>query len=262
MGLGMARQAESATKAISMNDMNEDNKQLDASLESELGAHALRTGLVSRRRFARAGAAGSVVLGSLVAKPVLAYTNKEIYHCTLSGQLSGNFSTHPDQINCKALGKSPGYWKTHAAWPSGAVAGTLLSSGCSKTSGGTAVGTMFNGFSIGGATLTNAFKRKTVGPVCTVYNLRETAYSTCTAKATMLQILNTGGGSNAVDIASLGRATIASLLNAMQGNYPLTPKQVIDMFNAVAPVGGTYKLNATKSWGLAEVQQYFESLYS
>jgi hypothetical protein len=244
-----------------MSDMNEDSKQLDAPAGAESGANALRNSLVTRRRFAKAGAASSVVLGSLVAKPVLAYTDKQIYHCTVSGQLSGNFSSHPDVIDCKALGKSPGYWKNNGPWPAGTVQGALNAGMCSSTANSTPVGTYFNGFSSGGSTLINAFKRKTVNSTCLIYNLKESAFGTCTAKATMLQILNTGGGSNDSTIASFGRATIASLLNALRGNYPITPKQVIDMFNAVVNTG-SYKLNTTKSWSMAEVQTYFESLYS
>ena len=66
-------------------------------------------------------------------------------------------------------------------------------------------------------------------------------------------------------IASLGRATVASLLNARQfggqfGNYPLTESQVIAMFNAVY-LGGTYQVNPTVQWTRDDVRNYFESLY-
>jgi len=66
-----------------------------------------------------------------------------------------------------------------------------------------------------------------------------------------------GGG-----IMPLARATIASYLNARRfaPDYALTPKKVIDMFNAVY-VGGTYRVNDTTYWGANEVQAYFETLY-
>lgn len=249
-----------------MSDRNEHDKSLDADAAPVPGVDARQATLLARRRFAKAGAAAPVVLGSLLSKPVLA-SDKRIYHCTLSGKMSGNFSSHPDTIDCKTLGKSPGYWKTHTTWPTGTVAGTLPSGTCSF-SGGTK-GTAFNGFSAGGVTLGDAFRRKSVGsstPVCTVYDRSEgstyTGISATYNKATMLEILNTGGGLNETSLKALGRATVASLLNsiAFAPNYPLTPKQVIQMFNAVY-TGGKYAVNATTLWDANEVKTHFESLY-
>ena len=86
--------------------------------------------------------------------------------------------------------------------------------------------------------------------------------SSGTSPATLLQVLNTGGGLNDTDIFALGRAAVASRLNALQfaGTYPLTPQKVTDMFNAVCN-GGTYQVNATTSWNASQVKAYFESLY-
>jgi hypothetical protein len=76
-------------------------------------------------------------------------------------------------------------------------------------------------------------------------------------------VLQTGGGLNDTDIAALGRAAVASLLNAAHfgTEYPLTGKQVIDMFNAVCN-GGTYPINDSVSWAAGDVKKYFESLYN
>jgi hypothetical protein len=83
-----------------------------------------------------------------------------------------------------------------------------------------------------------------------------------TSPATLLQVLNTGGGLNDTTKLALGRAAVASLLNAYQfsGTYPLTPQKVKDMFNAVCN-GGTYQVNATTYWDANQVKTYFESLY-
>ncbi len=76
--------------------------------------------------------------------------------------------------------------------------------------------------------------------------------------ATLRQVLESKDGG----IMPLAQATIASYLNArrLAPDYPLTPKQTIDMFNAVY-VGGTYRVNDSTFWGANEVQAYFETLY-
>lgn len=216
----------------------------------------------SRRRLARAGIAAPVVLGSLTSQPVLGTTSR--YWCTISGKLSGNVSNHANELNCKTLGKSPGYWK-NKSWPGPFIKGTLSDSSC-NFSGSSLAGTVFNGYSADGKTLAAAFKMKANGGACTIYDATDSVnFGTCTKKATMLQVLHTGGGLNDTMIASLGRATVASLLNAKQfggayGSYPLTQGQIIDMFNAVY-LGGTYQINPTVSWDRDQVRNYFESLY-
>ena len=99
-------------------------------------------------------------------------------------------------------------------------------------------------------------------PGCKVYDLSEGFPHGCAA-ATMLQVLATSGAANETAAKSLGRATIASILNAvLHGqDYPLSVKQVIDMYRAVCN-GGTYNVNATTRWTAAQVQSYFASLYT
>lgn len=217
----------------------------------------------SRRRFTRAGAASGAVLGTLVSKPVLATTlTKPPYQCTISGQLSGNLSHPKDGTDCHSLGRSPGYWKMHTSWPGGTSAGTLPNGSCSF-SGGT-VGTLFNGYTINGKTLADAFRYKSASGACTVYDVKEAAYATCSSskKATMLQVLNTGGGLNESSLKALGRSTVATILNSLQSpaSYPLTPEKAIAMFNAVYN-GGTYAVNATTNWNADQVLAYFKSCY-
>ena len=66
----------------------------------------------SRRKFARAGFAGSGVILTLASRPVLGAAVCK----SPSGFLSGNASTHGDPPVC--LGRSPGYWKnSQGNWP-------------------------------------------------------------------------------------------------------------------------------------------------
>lgn len=66
----------------------------------------------SRRRFTRAGFAGSGVILTLASRPVLGAACCK----SPSGFLSGNASTHGNLQVC--LGRSPGYWKNReGSWP-------------------------------------------------------------------------------------------------------------------------------------------------
>jgi hypothetical protein len=96
--------------------------------------------------------------------------------------------------------------------------------------------------------------RKTVIATTTV----DRTSGTITRPATVREVLESRDGG----LVPLGRAMIASFFNATQlaPDYPLTPKQVIEMFNAVYD-GGTYQVNATTYWNRDQVQAYFESLF-
>lgn len=66
----------------------------------------------ARRRFGAAGLAASGVIATFASRPVL---GAGLTCKSPSGFLSGNLSTHGEQPVC--AGRSPGYWKTHGAWP-------------------------------------------------------------------------------------------------------------------------------------------------
>lgn len=229
---------------------------------ASVDASAARPGLsklgTSRRHFARAGAAAPVVLGSLLSKPALA---TQPYNCTVSGQLSGNMSVRPGKVDCKTLGKSPGYWKNADNWPAGTLKGNAPTSTCSFSGN---KGTVFGGFISGGQTLIDAFRFKSESSNCVCYGMRDAAFSSCSSKATLLQVLNTPGGLNDTMIYELGRATVATILNCLSvgPDYPITVAQAIKMFNAVAPLGGKYQVNTSVSWDATQVVTYFKSLYS
>ncbi len=214
-----------------------------------------------RRRLARGGLAGTVVLGSLISRPVLGAVP---YNCTISGQLSGNTSSHGAPVPCSTLGRSLLYWKGGSTelnvpvWPTPLLKGGIPGPICYPANS-TAAGTRFNGYT-NGATLASVFFGT---------NGSTSPAGTCTVgtanngnNATMLQVLFSA---NTSEIFRLGRATIVSILNSLQPaipsfGYPLTATQVITMFNAVYS-GGTFQVNATTSWTRLQVITYFESLY-
>lgn len=198
----------------------------------------------SRRRFTRGGFAAPVVLGSLVSKPVLGAGVP--YICSISGKMSGNTSAprHRD-VQCDMLGRSPGYWKTHTGWVG-------YERGDGKCPAPT--GTTFNdAFGV------DAFRSKFKDGECTVHE-SSGLYPAGSKPATMLQVLQTGGGG----VQSLGRAAVASLLNASSpaysSSYPLTASEVIRMFRGVYQ-GGTVLVNGSVYWNSEQVKAYFESLY-
>jgi hypothetical protein len=201
--------------------------------------------LISRRRLAKAGLASPVVLGSLMSKPVLGAD--PLYHCTPSGQQSGNLSR--TTIGSCKIGISPAAWAIDSAWPSPVTKGTDPASngnsGCSFN-GQTVRGTAFDGFSGLAAT----FGLSADG--CTVVT---SGYST---SATMLQVLKATATTAPF---GLGRETIAAILNALRygSGFPVTVSRVIEMFNAVRS-GGTCLVNSVP-WSASQVRTYFASLH-
>jgi hypothetical protein len=215
----------------------------------------------TRRRLTQAGLAGPVVLATLASKNVLASTP---YNCTISGQLSGNVSSHGTPVNCNTLGLSPGYWRQpqHSGdWTpyiqgSGMVDGSFKPIKCPTLNGSkqSTEGTLFTT-----AGFANVFKCVSSSSGVTILVYGDPGFP-ASGNATLEQVVSYGG--NAGGLVSLGRAAVGSLLNALRfaPNYPLTPNEVVQMFNAVC-MGGTYQVNPTTSWNSDQVKAYFESLY-
>lgn len=229
-----------------------------------------------RRRLAKGGLAAPVVLGTLMSRPVLGAAP---YNCTVSGQLSGNTSSHGEPVDCSTLGLSPGYWRQDQKdWPifiqgEGMIDGSFKPIAVPTLDGSkeSAEGTLFttagfaNALKVIETTTTKTVttgkgrNKKTATVTETHYELR--ADATTPSAATLLQVVAAEG--NDGGLVSLGRAAVATLLNAYKfaPDFPLRPDQVVAMFNAVAS-GGTYQVNATTSWNRDQVKAYFESLYS
>lgn len=232
-----------------------------------------------RRRLTKGGLAAPIVLGTLLSRPVLGAAP---YNCTISGQLSGNVSSHGTPVDCSTLGLSPGFWRQERKeWPnfiygSGMIDGNFkpIASPTLDGSKESTEGTLFTT-----AGFANAFKcieetstmtvttghgknQKTetvTETVCRIVSYGDPDFSTA-GNATLLQVVANGGNDNGLD--ALGRAAVASLLNAYEfaPDYPLTPQDVVEMFNAVH-AGGSYMVNPTTSWDASQVMAYFESLY-
>lgn len=209
----------------------------------------------SRRQFAKAGVGAPVVLGSLLSKPALGAG----YHCTISGQLSGNISSHPTD-NCSALGGSPTYWMTNN-WPNGTgypIKGDNPASAFNycKWNGSLVKGTSFSGWRGLGAYFY-------FNPSAACSNiLASAAGGSNTEAATMRQVLATTSTS---DVFELGREIVAAILSSLNSpsSYPVGVPMLIDMFNAVAPSAvSPYTFpNSTKTWNRAQVVTYLKSLH-
>jgi hypothetical protein len=215
---------------------------------------------VSRRRFARAGLSSSVVLGSLVSKPVL---GQVAYRCTVSGQLSGNVSAPREPNATCNKGSSPTAWVNNT-WPTSPmsatpalVKGELPKSNCKFDGGQNVKGTAFNGFvsASGAPALMAKFFYDESSTLCAVTT------SDTTLTASLLQVLANPNGSG--DIYELGRVTVASLLNAYTvANYPVTAKRISEMFNAVCN-GGSYAVAGTnKSLTMQGVITYLKQWFA
>jgi len=228
-----------------------------------------------RRRLTKGALATTVVLGTLVSRPVLGAAP---YNCTISGQLSGNTSSHGKPVGCSTLGRSPGYWRQeHKDWPAPLIQGEGMIDGSFKpiavpTGNEAEEGTRFTSAGFADAlkviettttkmvTTRKGRSKKTETITETRYDLR--ADTTSPGAATLLQVVAAEG--NDGDLVSLGRAAVATLLNAYKfaPDFPLRPDQVVAMFNAVTASGGTYQVNASTFWNRAQVKVYFESLYA
>jgi hypothetical protein len=188
-----------------------------------------------RRRLARGGLAGAVVLSSLISRPVLGNSNNPNapYDCTISGHLSGNMSPRAgDGVQCSSLGKSPAEWRDRPTWP------------VDKDT------VEFNNY----RGLLPSFIVDTNGVV---------QFNTIGTPAKLSQILASTADSMEF---RFGRETIAALLNAIQRgfhpdfDYPLTPEQVVIMYNAVFNGVGTFQVNASIHWNRTDVAAYFQKL--
>jgi len=244
-----------------MNERLPSDPELGGSTESSKLPPAAGGVSASRRQFAKAGAAAPVVLGSLLSKPALGAG----YTCTISGQMSGNTSSHPTPSTCSDLGDIPSYWAANS-WPSGAgfpTKGDAPASAASfcKWNGSLVKGTSFSGWSYGGKTL-GAYFYFAPGSACSP-SLASISGGSSTEAATMQQVLGATVITN--DVSDLGREIVTAILNSLSrpSAYPVRVPMLIDMFNATAPSGGLYLFaNSTKTWTRTQVLTYLKSLHA
>lgn len=213
-----------------------------------------------RRRLTKGGLAAPVVIGTLLSRPVLGAAP---HNCTISGQLSGNVSTHVQGV-CSTLGLSPA---TYAAmnptsWPNAAL--DFLDNQNNPV--------LFRLAPKGQAVkFANAFQNK-------LTNGQNTTYADSSVRDVLKGVpVNNGGnpinnavlevksGFDTTNGVALGQEAIAAYMNAVHGtngypNFPVSGPQVVAMFNAVIVSGGRYDPMGV-NWGITDVTNYFKSLH-
>lgn len=239
-----------------MNERIPSDPELGGSGEPSASPAASGRMSASRRQFAKAGAAAPVVLGSLLSKPALGAG----YTCTISGQMSGNISSHPNPDTCSELGKIPSYWVSNAWTMTGApIKGTNPASSTNncRWNGSLVKGTTFKGWNgLGDYFYFNP------NTACS-NSLASVFGGSNTEAATLLQVLN--ATVSAGDVFDLGREIVTAILSSLNApnSYPVRVPMLVEMFNKVAPTGGTYPFpNSTKTWTRAQVLTYLKSLHA
>ncbi|MBU1666398.1 MAG: hypothetical protein KKG92_13525 [Gammaproteobacteria bacterium] len=211
--------------------------------------------------------AAPIVLASLVSKPVLGAAS---HNCTISGQVSGNVSTHL-QGDCRSLGETPAYYAglPPASWPN-ATNDFLNNLNRPRQ------------FPVSPYTLAwnKRFKDayevvKTAGGpnpplgtsnIATVWDVLS-GYMVNVADGTQNPNWTLKARSGFVSDPALGQEAIAAYMNAVRitggyPDYPLTPSDVVAMFNAVVVTGGGYQVSPSVVWNAADVLSYFRSLHA
>lgn len=173
----------------------------------------------SRRHFTKTGLGVGAVIATLASQPVLGAVP---YNCTISGNTSGNVSSHGQPMSC-AIGFSANEWKntkTHT-WPSPFKTEQLF-----KNAGGVS------------------------GSLSDV--------QAPTTGKTLLQVLKSNQGNT----DELAREVVAAMLNAQffAPNFPLSVSQVKNIWNEVATTG-RYTVKPGVVWNSEDVKDYLESLH-
>lgn len=205
-----------------------------------------------RRRFTR-GLAAPALLGTLASQPVL---GQSLYHCTPSGQWSGNIS-HRSTFECGSLGMSPEEWIAKADWTpydKGDLPSKTGGNSC-KFTGGSAAGDTFNSV-FGGNYYFAVASGSGSGKNCAILTAAGTGSND--HHASMREVLEWSTD-------ELGREAVVALLNASQPGdqgFPITPQRVVHMFKDIATTGTYYPMSSSMhGWDRDTVIAYWKSLY-
>lgn len=206
--------------------------------------------------------AAPVVIGTLLSRPVL---GAPYHNCTISGQMSGNVSTH-EQGDCSISGNSPSYYAgtQPSSWPD-ATTDFLNGNGDPRNFKNTPYSQS--------PRFSDAYEKEKIAGNDTANNpIGEiNPASVWDVLAGFVVNTNTGGqNSNRVlraksgfvtDLA-LGQEAVAAYMNAFdQTKFPITKSEVVAMFNAVVVTGGIYDPLGV-NWDASQVLTYFRSLHS
>jgi len=195
----------------------------------------------TRRRLTKAGIATPAVLGMLASRQVLADVH---WNCTISGQVSGNVSSH-GEVACTSLGSGQSAWKTtyscdntNGKCPAGPTQQTLVSEVFPNLS------TIY--LYVKNETLYKAPPPNGVTKVASIYDI-------LAATAT-----------NDTD-ALYGQKALVILLNAKNiadtSLYPVTQYQAEQLFIAAATGGVFTDTNPSVNWSNTQVHTYIDLLW-
>lgn len=209
-----------------------------------------------RRRLTKGGLAAPIVIGTLLSRPVLGAAP---HNCTISGQMSGNMSTH-EQGDCRLLGRSPSYYAGIApsSWPNASA--DFLNNGNIRNFQNTPFSqtTKFaNAFERYNTANQNTANANVLDVLQGDWDLNN---NNRTLRVRLNQNFDTANG------IALGKEAVAAYMNAVDGtngypNFPISGLQVVAMFNAVIVLGGKYDPTGV-NWGITDVTNYFASLHS
>jgi hypothetical protein len=241
----------------------------------------------SRRRLLRGGLAAAPVVMTVASRPVLGQVA-----CTASAITSINLQSSINHTCSITSGLSPEKWKTLAAqWPSPysgassatgtATAGTTTTTTTTSTSRTTSnallqqqlAGSGSTGTASTGTTTTTSGGTSPYGTASSYASAYYPASTTQTNTATMYHCPTTGLGGHVfnqktmidvIDLTSgglnsLGRYTVAALLNARSGRTPMLNETTVramwnDLINR-----GYYEPTAGVRWGAAEIVAYIKT---
>lgn len=211
----------------------------------------------TRRRLAKAGVGASVVLGTLLSRPVL---GQAPHNCTISGQISGNVSSHAQGV-CSSLGSGPSFYsaQTPSAWPNW-VQDFSNDDGNPRLfrrtpfSASPRFADAYRQRGVSGAPLGNT-NDASVREVLDGYVRRPNG----TQNTNWVVEAKDGFRS---DLA-LGQEAIAAYMNAVASpsSFPLTGAEVVRMFNGVVVIGSSYEVMPGVFWDADDVISYFRSLH-
>ncbi len=219
-----------------------------------------------RRKLVKSGLATPVVLATLASQPVLGAST---HNCTISGQLSGNVSTHL-QGNCAELGQTPAYYASlpPVSWPN-AASDFLNANGNPRAFRLTPYTYVL------AKRFANAYeKEKMSGAGTPIGTISEASVWDVLAgfvvTSTGVQNINWTLRAKAgyVGDLELGREAVAAYMNAAHPTkgypaYPISRDQVVAMFNAVVVNGGTYSvMSGIPPWNATNVLNYFRSFHA
>jgi hypothetical protein len=181
-----------------------------------------------RRRMIHAGLATGPVVMTVASKPVLGQT----LACTVSTIGSHTVLTSHTTTTCvPATGMSPEWWKSHAAtWPS-----------------------PYCGVPVQGLSYQGVTTRDPTAYHCPTTGLGGRVFGS----HAMIDVIDlTSGGRN---LDTLGRYTVAALLNARSGRSPMLSETVVrNMWNDLIH-RGYFEPTAGVRWGAPEIVAYIKT---